>query len=189
MIVAVQLVALIYGTVSLWNGRPLYYAFSENRAAGGAGYDIDAQNWLSPAGRRRHSRRIGTACRAGSGRRCRRIRTRQKIVTSAIIGGDDVISMPRYFKPWEQGLPALRTQLKKVDDVAYFSAAEKKKPQRAHAGGGVAHRSAKFDSADRTRASSARGVRPDQSEDRSDLQPQKIAILPPLHVLGFETVP
>src|SRR6202035_552054 len=23
--------------------------------------------------------------------------------------GDDVISMPRYFKPWYQGLPALRT--------------------------------------------------------------------------------
>jgi hypothetical protein len=30
MIVTVQLVALVYGTVSLWHGRPLYYAFSEN---------------------------------------------------------------------------------------------------------------------------------------------------------------
>jgi hypothetical protein len=35
--------------------------------------------------------------------------------------------MPRYFKPWEQGLPALRTNLKKIDDVAYFQAADKKK--------------------------------------------------------------
>jgi hypothetical protein len=34
--------------------------------------------------------------------------------------------MPRYFRPWDQGLPALRTQLKKVDDVGYFSAADKK---------------------------------------------------------------
>jgi hypothetical protein len=50
---------------------------------------------------------------------------REKIVTSAIVGGDDVISMPRYFKPWEQGLPDLQRQLKKVDDVAYFSNADK----------------------------------------------------------------
>jgi hypothetical protein len=50
----------------------------------------------------------------------------KKIVTSSILGGDDVISMPRYFKPWEQGLPTLRTQLKEVDAVAYFSTGEKK---------------------------------------------------------------
>jgi hypothetical protein len=30
IIVAVQLCALTYGSVSLWNGRPLYYAFSES---------------------------------------------------------------------------------------------------------------------------------------------------------------
>src|ERR1700677_4654614 len=30
MIVTVQLVALGYGTTTLWNGRPLYYAFSVN---------------------------------------------------------------------------------------------------------------------------------------------------------------
>jgi hypothetical protein len=47
-------------------------------------------------------------------------------VTSAITGGNDVISMPRYFKHWEQGLPDLRRQLKKVDDLGFFSAAEKK---------------------------------------------------------------
>jgi hypothetical protein len=34
--------------------------------------------------------------------------------------------MPKYFKPWDEGLPALRQQLKKVDDVKYFSNAEKK---------------------------------------------------------------
>ena len=48
-------------------------------------------------------------------------------MTAAITGGDDVISMPRYFKPWEEGLPSLRTQLKKVDDVAYFAKSEKRK--------------------------------------------------------------
>jgi hypothetical protein len=50
----------------------------------------------------------------------------KKIVTSVVTGGDDVISMPRYFKPWEDGLPSLRKQLKKVDDVAYFAKSEKK---------------------------------------------------------------
>lgn len=30
IIVAVQLCALIYGVAALWNGRPLYYAFSES---------------------------------------------------------------------------------------------------------------------------------------------------------------
>jgi hypothetical protein len=51
----------------------------------------------------------------------------RKIVVSAITGGDDVISMPKYFKPWEDGLMALRSKLKKVDDVAYFAKSEKKK--------------------------------------------------------------
>jgi hypothetical protein len=50
----------------------------------------------------------------------------QKIVVSAVTGGDDVISMPKYFKPWEDGLPSLRKQLKKADDVAYFAKSEKK---------------------------------------------------------------
>jgi hypothetical protein len=34
--------------------------------------------------------------------------------------------MPRYFKRWEDGVPSLRGQLKRVDDVAYFGKAEKK---------------------------------------------------------------
>jgi len=51
---------------------------------------------------------------------------RDRIVKSAISGDDDVISMPRYFKSWEQGLPALRRELKPVDAVAYFAPAQKK---------------------------------------------------------------
>ncbi len=31
MIVVVQLVALAYGALTLWHGRPLYYTFSANR--------------------------------------------------------------------------------------------------------------------------------------------------------------
>jgi hypothetical protein len=126
LIVAVQLCALIYGTVSLWNGRPLYYAFSENVLQLVQAYDINAHelalarqqnaalvpHWYSLP------RWIWAPLPQDPNER-------EKIVTSAIVGGDDVISMPRYFKPWEQGLPDLQRQLKKVDDVAYFSNADK----------------------------------------------------------------
>jgi hypothetical protein len=49
-----------------------------------------------------------------------------KIIASAVTGGSDVISMPRYYKPWDAGLPELRMQLKKIDDLKYFSGNEKK---------------------------------------------------------------
>src|SRR5580693_129350 len=41
VIVAIQLFALIYGTMSIWNGRPLYYAFSENVLQIVQAYDIN----------------------------------------------------------------------------------------------------------------------------------------------------
>src|SRR5271165_3021797 len=43
IIVAVQVCALIYCATSLWSGRPLYYAFSENVLQQVQAYDIDAQ--------------------------------------------------------------------------------------------------------------------------------------------------
>jgi len=42
IIVAVQLCALTYGSASLWSGRPLYYAFSENVLQLVQAYDINA---------------------------------------------------------------------------------------------------------------------------------------------------
>jgi hypothetical protein len=127
MIVTVQFFALIYGSVSIWHGRPLYYAFSENVLQLVQAYDIDADE-LALARRQNEEfvphwyslpRWIWAPLPQDS-------HEREKIVASAVGGGDDVISMPRYFKRWEQGLPALRMQLKKVDGVGYFSVAEKK---------------------------------------------------------------
>jgi hypothetical protein len=126
MIVTVQLVALIYGTVSLWNGRPLYFAFSETVLQMVQAYDIDADEWALG-----HQKNPELAPHWYSLPRWiwaplpKDPDERAKIVSSAVGGGDDVISMPRYFKPWEQGLPELQTQLKKVDDVAYFSKPDK----------------------------------------------------------------
>jgi hypothetical protein len=128
MIVAVQLVAMIYGSMSLWNGRPLYYAFSESVLQLVQAYDIDAE--AAALGRRQNPQLAPywySVPRWIWAPLPKDADTREKIVASAITGGDDVVSMPRYFKSWEEGLAELRTRLKKVDDVAYFAGSEKKK--------------------------------------------------------------
>jgi hypothetical protein len=128
MIAAVQLAALIYGAVSLWNGRPLYYAFSENVLQIVQAYDIDAQELD-----RARQQKAALAPHWYSLPRWiwaplpQNAEERDRIVASAVSGGDDVISMPRYYQRWELGLPLLRTQLKKVDDVGYFSGPDKKR--------------------------------------------------------------
>ncbi len=128
VIVAVQLCALTYGSVSLWNGRPLYYAYSEGLLQLVQAYDIDAHE--AKLGREQnpelapHWYSLPRWIWAPLPQNTEEAR---KIVTSTITGGDDVISMPRYFKPWKEGLPSLRSKLKKVDDVAYFAKSEKKK--------------------------------------------------------------
>jgi hypothetical protein len=128
IIVAVQLVALIYGTASIWSGRPLYYAFSENVLQLVQAYDLDSEE--AALARRQNAefaphwyslpRWIWAPLPADEDER-------RRIVAAAITGGDDVIAMPRYFRRWEEGLPALKGHLKKVDDVAYFSGGQKKR--------------------------------------------------------------
>ncbi len=83
-------VALLYGAKTLWQGRPIYYAFSEDRLQLVQASDVSAEE-------------------------------RSRIVAAAIQGGDDVIQMPRYLKPWEQARSSLRQQLRPVSqrrDVA-----------------------------------------------------------------------
>lgn len=126
VIATVQLCALAYGTVALWNGRPLYYAFSEGVLSLVQAYDIDAAemtrarqenaplipHWYSLP------RWIFVPLPQDSNEQ-------NRIIASAITGGADVIAMPRYYRPWQAGLPALRTALKKVADLKFFSGAEK----------------------------------------------------------------
>jgi hypothetical protein len=127
VIAAVQLLALGYGAVSIWSGRPLYYAFSETVLQVIQAYDIEpdeaalgreknpdlAPHWYSLP------RWIWAPLPKDS-------KESDKIVAAAVSGGADVTSMPRYFKRWDEGLPQLRKQLKKVDDVGYFSGNDKK---------------------------------------------------------------
>jgi hypothetical protein len=127
IIVVVQLCALSYGSVSLWNGRPLYYAYSEGVLQLVQAYDIDAAE--AKLGREQNptlAPNWNSLPRWVWAPLPQDPEATRKIVTAAITGGDDVISMPKYFKPWEEGLTSLRGQLKKVDDVAYFAKSEKK---------------------------------------------------------------
>jgi hypothetical protein len=127
IIVVIQLLALSYGATTLWKGRPLYYAYSEGFLQLVQAYDINGQQQRLA---RKQNPELAPHCyslpRWIWAPLPKDPDERNKIVKSAVAGGDDVISMPAYFKPWEQGLPELREQLKRVDELAYFSGAEKK---------------------------------------------------------------
>jgi hypothetical protein len=131
VIVAVQLVALAYGSATLWRGRPLYYAFSVDRLQMVQAYDLDASELA--LGRQRNP---GLAPTWHSLPRWIWAplpddpQVQKKIMASAISGGADVIQMPRYFKPWDSGIPELRKQLKKVDDLPAFTKAERQTLKR-----------------------------------------------------------
>jgi hypothetical protein len=127
VIVAVQLIALGYGFLSMWNGRPLYFAFSEDVLQLVQAYDISpteaalgrkdnpdlAPHWYNLP------RWIWAPLPPDGSER-------DKIVAAAVAGGDDVIAMPVHYKPWIQGAQALRAQLKKLDDIKYFSTYDKR---------------------------------------------------------------
>ncbi|HEY1875541.1 MAG TPA: hypothetical protein VGG67_14175 [Steroidobacteraceae bacterium] len=127
IIVTVQLAALVYGAVTLWSGRPLYYAFSVNSLDCVQASDIDASE-VALALRQNPSlaphwyslpRWIWAPLPDDPDEAMR-------IVNSASFGsGKDVTEMPRYFKPWEQGLPKLRGQLMRLDDIKELNKKEK----------------------------------------------------------------
>jgi hypothetical protein len=127
VIVAIQLFALGYGSLSIWNGRPLYYAFSETLLQLVQAYDIEpAEAALGRSQNAKLAPHWYSLPRWVSAPLPKDAQASAQIVASAVSGGADVVSMPRYYQPWEQGLPTLRKRLKKVDDWAYFSAFEKR---------------------------------------------------------------
>ena len=127
IIVTVQIAALIYGAATLWQGRPLYYAFSVNSLSMVQASDIEpgeialvrrqnprfAPHWYSLP------RWVWAPLPDDP-------EEANKIVNSAVMGGgSDVVDMPRYFKPWDQGLPQLRAQLTRLEDIKSLSKAQR----------------------------------------------------------------
>jgi hypothetical protein len=127
LIAVVQLTALGYGTASLWQGRPLYYAFSVNCLQVVQAFDIDAG-----AARSARERHLPLAPHWYSLPRWiwapfpQDKAQAEHIFQSLMKGGYDIVGLPQYYKPWALGAPDLRTQLRKVSDIRFFSPPEKK---------------------------------------------------------------
>ncbi|HEY4749555.1 MAG TPA: hypothetical protein VIH60_04135 [Steroidobacteraceae bacterium] len=125
-IVAVQIVALAYGAMTVWQGRPLYYTFSVDRLEMVQASDLKPEQIAL-------AQRQNPALAPHWYSRPRWIwaplpedpQEQAKIVNGALFGGDDVIQMPRYFKPWNQALPQLRTKLQAVGDMHDLNKREK----------------------------------------------------------------
>jgi hypothetical protein len=123
VIATVQVCALTYGAVSLWNGRPLYYAYSEGVLSVVQAYDINPDE-LALA--RRLDAPLVPHCYSLP-RWIWAPLPRDPAGRSTIGSGDDVTSMPRYYRPWDAGLTELRTQLKTVDDLKFYSGSGKQR--------------------------------------------------------------
>jgi hypothetical protein len=126
----VQLIALIYGSASLWNGRPLYYGFSENVPLVVQAYDIESSD-------ANEARRVNPELAPHWYSLPRWVwaplPNEQKNGKETI----DAMSMPKYFKPWDQGFPTLRSRLQKLSDWKFFSVAEKKSLEKRMQGAGL----------------------------------------------------
>ena len=123
IIVAVQLVALGYGATTLWNGRPLYYAFSVNCLQVVQAADIDPE-----AARAAREKKLPLAPHWYSLPRWiwapfpKDSAEAERIFQNLMKGGYDIIGYPQYYKTWQEGTTELRTQLLKVSDNKFFSA-------------------------------------------------------------------
>jgi hypothetical protein len=119
LIVLVQLLALGYGTHALWVGRPLFYVFSLDRieVVPSAVFQDDTVE----------------SARLQNARILPKWHTlpqwiwaplpdspeeRDRIIASAISGGDDVVALPQYFRPWAEGQAALRERLLPMSGLA-----------------------------------------------------------------------
>ena len=101
IIVTVQLVALSYGTTTLWNGRPLYYAFSVNCLEVVQAYDIEpaaasdarkqklelAPHWYSLP------RWIWAPFPQDP-------QAADRVFQGLMQGGYDIVGLPQYYKTW-----------------------------------------------------------------------------------------
>jgi hypothetical protein len=123
IIATVQLLALGYGSVQLWNGRPLYYAFSNGILQIVQAYDIDAQDASLARGENSEfaphwyslPRWVWAPEPAGGA----------PAANASSTTPTDYSTLPRYFKPWEAGLGDLRSRLQAIDAVGFFLFNEK----------------------------------------------------------------
>lgn len=128
VIIGVQILAAGYGASTLWQGRVLYYTFSQKyleivQASDLGDQQIALGRKLNP-GLAPHWYSLPRWIYAPLPQDPN---LQAKIMGSAIMGDDDVVQMPQYFQSWESGLPELRKRLKRFDEVNVFSRQQKQK--------------------------------------------------------------
>lgn len=126
IIIGVQILAAGYGASTLWQGRVLYYTFSQQyleivQASDLQDDQVAVGQKLNP-GLAPHWYSLPRWIYAPLPQDPK---LREQIMGSAISGNDDVIDMPRYFRSWESGLPEVRKTLQVPDKVSQFSRKEK----------------------------------------------------------------
>jgi hypothetical protein len=125
IIVCVQVIAAGYGTSTLWSGRILFYTYSWKWL------EIVQASDLSPVQLElAQKRNPGFVPHWYSLPRWvyaslpKDDKLRDSITMGTLSGGDDVIQMPQYFKPWEAGLQNMRKDLRLVDKMGEFAPSE-----------------------------------------------------------------
>jgi hypothetical protein len=125
VILLVQLVAFGYGVTTLWHGRPLYYAFSVNCLSVVQAQDIEGDSAAASAQNSAFAPHWYSLPRWIWAPLPNDSEEAGKIVQSAIHGGFDVTARPAYYKPWASGIAELHSQLKRVDEIKFFSLKER----------------------------------------------------------------
>ncbi len=121
IIVAVQLFALSYGSINLWNGRPLYYALTENVLQVVQAYDLNPDEVAL-------AEKLDVPLRPHWYSRPRWIwaptppdsTSADPAANSQDTVKIDPIEVPRLYQPWQAGLADLRVQLRPVSEAAGF---------------------------------------------------------------------
>jgi len=126
VIVVVQLAAAGYGITTLWQGRPLYYTYSERFLEMVQATDLHAEQialgqklnpGLAPHWYSRPRWIYVPLPKDG--------KLADEIMTASIQGGDDVIQMPRYYRPWQDGLPEMLKNLRVVGKMTEIGKRDK----------------------------------------------------------------
>lgn len=126
IIIGVQLLAAGYGASTLWQGRVLYYTFSQKYLEMVQASDLSEEQIAL-------GRQLNPALAPYWYSRPRWIyaplphdpKVQEEIIGSSISGNDDVIQMPRYFQSWQSGFAELRKTLAAPEQLSQFSRQQK----------------------------------------------------------------
>jgi hypothetical protein len=138
VIVCVQLVALVYGAVTLWYSRPLYYTLYGNRLQVVQASELDRTEIT--AARNQNPDLAPTwysLPRWAWAQMPEDPAARNQAIAVMRATDKSLNQMPRYFKPWTTAAAQLRSELRTPDQQYFFSSNERKELRRRMATQGM----------------------------------------------------